>query len=111
MRSEGKKVGLLKPRIFRPFPAYEIAKALSHLKAVAILDRSHSFGAFGGPLFTEIRSAMLENDKIPENINIIYGLGGRDINQEDISAIFDQLNNIVKTGKIKEKVQYFGVRD
>ncbi|MDD4363546.1 MAG: pyruvate ferredoxin oxidoreductase, partial [Atribacterota bacterium] len=111
LRSEGKKVGLLKPRIFRPFPAYEIAKALSHLKAVAILDRSHSFGAFGGPLFTEIRSAMLENDKIPENINIIYGLGGRDINQEDISAIFDQLNNIVKTGKIKEKVQYFGVRD
>ncbi len=111
LRSEGKKVGLLKPRIFRPFPAYEIAKALSHLKAVAILDRSHSFGAFGGPLFTEIRSAMLENDKIPENINIIYGLGGRDINQEDISVIFDQLNNIVKTGKIKEKVQYFGVRD
>lgn len=111
LRAEGKKVGLLKPRVFRPFPYREIAEALSHLKAVAILDRSDSFGAFGGPLFTEIRSAMMEFGKVPENINIIYGLGGRDINQQDISSIYSQLDNITKTGKVKERIQYFGVRE
>ncbi len=111
LREKGKKVGLLKPRVFRPFPYLEIAEALSHLKAVAILDRSDSIGGFGGPLFTEIRSAMMEFGKIPENINIIYGLGGRDINQEDISGIYDELQEIAKSGKVKERIQYFGVRE
>ena len=111
MRANGKKVGLLKPRVFRPFPYQEIAKALSHLKAVAILDRSDSFGAFGGPLFTEIRSAMMEFGKIPENIDIIYGLGGRDINQQDIEGVYKQLDTIVKSGKVKERIQYLGVRE
>ncbi len=111
LRAEGRKVGLLKPRIFRPFPYMEIAQALSHLKAIAILDRSVSFGGFGGPLFTEIRSALLESGKIPENINIIYGLGGRDINQQDIKGIYDQLDGIVRSGRVKERVQYVGVRE
>ncbi len=111
LREKGKKVGLLKPRVFRPLPYLEIAEALSHLKAIAILDRSDSFGGFGGPLFTEIRSAMMEFGKIPVNINIIYGLGGRDINQEDISGIYDQLQEIAKSGKVKERIQYFGVRE
>ena len=111
LREEGKKAGLLKPRVFRPFPYRELAEALSHLKAVAILDRVDSFGAFGGPLFTEIRSAMVDFGKVPENINIIYGLGGRDINQQDISGIYAQLDEIVKAGKVKERVQYVGVRE
>ncbi len=111
LRAKGEKAGLLKPRVFRPFPHREIAQALSHLKAVAILDRSASFGGFGGPLFTEIRSAMMEFGKIPENINIIFGLGGRDINQQDIAGIYDQLDEIVKSGKVKERVQYVGVRE
>lgn len=111
LRDEGKKVGLLKPRVFRPFPNNEIAEALSHLKAVAILDRSDSFGAFGGPLFTEIRSAMMEYGKVPENIDIIYGLGGRDINQQDLRNIYGQLDKIVETGKVKERIQYYGVRE
>ncbi len=111
LRSKGRKAGLLKPRVFRPFPYIEIAQALSHLKAVAILDRSISFGGFGGPLFTEFRSAMMEVGKIPENINIIFGLGGRDINEQDITGIYEQLDEIVKSGKVKERVQYLGVRE
>jgi len=111
LRDEGKKVGLLKPRVIRPFPYQEIAEALSHLKAVAILDRSDSFGGFGGPLFTEIRSAMMEYGKMPENINIIYGLGGRDMNQQDAINVYSQLEEIVKTGKVKERIQYYGVRE
>nr|ADM95005.1 hypothetical protein [uncultured Atribacterota bacterium] len=111
LREEGKKVGLLKPRVFRPFPYLEIAQALSHLKAIAILDRSISFGGFGGPLFTEIRSGMMEFGKAPENINIIFGLGGRDINEQDITGVYKQLEEIAKSGKVKERIQYVGVRE
>ena len=111
LRTKGEKVGLLKLRLFRPFPYKEIAQALSHLKVIAILDRSNSFGAFGGPLFTEIRSALLETGKVPQNVNYIYGLGGRDINQVDIASIYADLENIIKTGKVEERVKYFGVRE
>lgn len=111
LRAKGEKVGLLKLRLFRPFPYKEIAQVLYHLKAIAILDRSNSFGAFGGPLFTEIRSALLEAEKVPQNVNYIYGLGGRDINQVDIASIYADLENIVKTGKIEERVKCFGVRE
>ncbi|MBA7561397.1 pyruvate ferredoxin oxidoreductase [Candidatus Atribacteria bacterium 1244-E10-H5-B2] len=111
LRAEGEKVGLLKLRLFRPFPYKEISQALSHLKVIAILDRSDSFGGFGGPLFTEIRSALLESEKIPQNVNYIYGLGGRDINQTDIVSIYADLDKIAKTGKVKERVKYFGVRE
>jgi len=111
LRVKGEKVGLLKLRLFRPFPHKEIAKALSHLKAIAILDRSDSFGGFGGPLFTEIRSALLDSEKIPQNVNYIYGLGGRDINQTDITSIYADLEKIAKTGKVEEQIKYFGVRE
>jgi len=111
LREKGEKVGLLKLRLFRPFPYKEIAKVLSHLKAIAILDRSDSFGAFGGPLFTEIRSALLELEKTPKNVNYIYGLGGRDINQTDIASIYADLEKIMKTGKVKKLVNYQGVRE
>jgi len=111
LRTKGEKVGLLKLRLFRPFPYRETARALSHLKAIAILDRSDSFGAFGGPLFTEIRSALLEAGEVPQNINYIYGLGGRDINQTNIASIYADLENIIKTGKVEERVKYFGVRE
>lgn len=111
LRTKGEKIGLLKLRLFRPFPYKEVAQVLSHLKAIAILDRSNSFGAFGGPLFTEIRSALLEAGKVPQNVNYIYGLGGRDINQTDIASIFTDLEKIVKTSRVEERVKYFGVRE
>jgi len=111
LRAKGEKVGLLKLRLFRPFPYKEITQALFHLKVIAILDRSNSFGAFGGPLFTEIRSALLEAGKVPQNVNYIYGLGGRDINQTDITSIYADLEKIVKTGKVEERIKYFGVRE
>jgi len=111
LRAKEEKVGLLKLRLFRPFPYREVAQTLSHLKAIAILDRSASFGAFGGPLFTEIRSALLEAGKVPQNVNYIYGLGGRDINQTDIASIYTDLEKIVKTSRVEERVKYFGVRE
>ncbi|MBN3039404.1 MAG: pyruvate ferredoxin oxidoreductase [Candidatus Omnitrophica bacterium] len=110
LRDQGKKVGLLKPRIFRPFPKEKIVAALSKLKAVAILDRSESFSDQGGPLFTEIRSALLDEAKKPLTVNYIYGLGGRDINMKQIKSVYADLEKIVKDKEAKNLVNYLGVR-
>ncbi len=106
LRKEGMKAGLLKLRVFRPFPAEEITAALNHVKLLAVLDRSISFGGFGAPLFTEIRSAFFGKDKAPAIINYIYGLGGRDINVSNIKSVFKDL----ESGKF-ETVNYLGVRE
>jgi pyruvate ferredoxin oxidoreductase alpha subunit len=108
MRKEGKKVGLLKIRLFRPFPSWELRQILKGKKIVAVLDRSESFGAFGGPLFTEIRSAMYE-EKGPKIVNYIFGLGGREIDAGMIERVFTEID-AYKTNEIKEYVKYLGVR-
>ncbi|MBL7158835.1 MAG: pyruvate ferredoxin oxidoreductase [Candidatus Omnitrophica bacterium] len=111
LRKEGLKVGLLKPRFFRPFPKERITKALAGLKAVAVLDRSESFSNEGGPLFTEIKAALYESAKRPLVTNYIYGLGGRDIFPEDIKKVYKDLEDIKKNGKVGSLVNYLGVRD
>jgi len=110
LRAEGKKVGLLRPRVFRPFPKEKIVRALSGLKAVAILDRSEAFSAQGGPLFAEIRSALLDLPRKPRTVNYIYGLGGRDIDLEQIKSVYADLEKIVREKKVKDLVNYLGVR-
>ena len=107
LRKKGIKAGLLRPRFFRPFPKDEIQKCLSKLKAIAILDRSDSFSAQGGPLFSEIKAALYESPERPLITNYIYGLGGRDIFPEDIEKVYNEL----ATGKIKSLVNYLGVRE
>ncbi len=111
LRESGMKVGLLKPVFFRPFPKDRIVKALSKVKAIAVLDRSDSFGAEGGPLFMEIKSALYEAKKHPFITDYIFGLGGRDIFPEDIEKVYGDLDGIKKSGKIKSLVNYLGVRD
>ncbi|MFH1542049.1 MAG: transketolase C-terminal domain-containing protein [bacterium] len=107
LRSKGVKAGMLKLRLFRPFPASQITKALENVKSVAVLDRSDSFSSQGGPVFTEIRSALYGNAKQPKIINYIYGLGGRDIGIEDLHGIFTELKTIEK----KAVINYLGVRE
>ncbi|MBI5700136.1 pyruvate ferredoxin oxidoreductase [Candidatus Saganbacteria bacterium] len=105
LREKGIKAGMLKLRLFRPFPAEEIAEALSQVPNIAVLDRSDSFNAQGGPVFTEVRSAMYNrNAKI---INYVYGLGGRDINVAQIKEVFCQLGRADKM----PMVNYLGVRE
>ncbi|MBI5573983.1 MAG: pyruvate ferredoxin oxidoreductase [Elusimicrobia bacterium] len=111
LRAKGVKAGLLKPRVFRPFPYKEIAEVLSHLKAVAVLDRSDTFSAYAGPVFTEITSALYTINYELLTMNYIYGLGGRDINTEDIKKVFDELTVISKTKKIENPINYIGVRE
>lgn len=104
LRAEGKKVGSIKLRLFRPFPARELAKTLEGLKGVAILDRAVSIGA-SGPLFPEVRSALYEAKDKPKLTNYIYGLGGRDIKPEELKHVYKQL--IYNEGEL---VNYLGVR-
>lgn len=105
LRKQGKKAGLLKIRVLRPFPEKEIAKALEGKKAVAVLDRSLSYGIFS-PVFMEVRSALYGVNRKPRLQNYIYGLGGRNIGLRDIAKVFDELMK----GKISENVKYIGVR-
>ncbi|MFC1559603.1 transketolase C-terminal domain-containing protein [Candidatus Margulisiibacteriota bacterium] len=107
LRSKGKKVGLLKLRVFRPFPHKEIADSLSKVKSVAVMDRSEAFSSTGGPLFTEIRSALYDAKNKPAMVDYIYGLGGRDIKTGEIEKVYLDL----LSGKVKDTVNYLGVRE
>lgn len=111
MRQTGKKVGLIKVRVFRPFPMVELAEAMSKIKAVAVMDKAESFSACGGPLFAEVRSALYDQEDRPKAINIVYGLGGRDICVEDFEMIYDQLFEIARTGNQGEIYRHFGQRE
>jgi len=111
LRNNGIKAGLLKIRVFRPFPAAEIAKALSGKKAVAVMDRCEGFSAVGGPLFAEIRSALYDASDRPLAVNFIYGLGGRDVTTSDIEKVYGDLAEIAASGKAGETYRYLGVRE
>lgn len=110
-RNQGMKVGLLKLRVFRPFPQQQIEAALSHLKAIAVLDRSDALAGTGGPLFHEVRSALYDASSKPSIVNFIYGLGGRDITVEQISDIFNNLKQQGGRKPNQQAVQYLGVRE
>lgn len=110
LRSKGIKAGLLKVRVFRPFPAEEIAKALSHVKAVAVLDKADSLNACGGALFTDVTSGMQISKVNVPTVSYIYGIGGRDTKSTDIESVFSDLSEIVKTGNIGNPYRYLGLR-
>ena len=110
MRAKGIKVGLLKLRMFRPFPSSEIAKALSHLKAIAILDKADSLNGAGGALYEDVVSSLY-TDKIHVNaVNYIYGIGGRDTKSEDIESVFNDLMHIKEENKVENPYRYLGLR-
>jgi pyruvate ferredoxin oxidoreductase alpha subunit len=113
MREEGRKVGLIKPRLFRPFPAKELAEAMSHLKSVAVLDRSASFGAMdnAGPLFLEIVAGLAVNGVQVPVVDYVYGLGGRDILPSQIEGVFQEALEIGEAGGAEQAVTYLGVRE
>lgn len=110
LREQGVKAGLLKIRMYRPFPAEEVAEALSHLKAVAILDKADSLNAAGGALFEDVTSAMYVNKKQVPMVNYVYGIGGRDTTEKQLESVYTDLTEIVKTGKIGDSYRYLGLR-
>nr|WP_320131294.1 pyruvate ferredoxin oxidoreductase [uncultured Holophaga sp.] len=109
-RAKGIRAGLLKPRLFRPFPYDEVAGALKHLKAVAVLDRSDSFGASFGPLYLDIAGALSTVRGGPVLLNKIFGLGGRDYMPEQGEQVLDELVRIAEGEPVKAAKEYIGVR-
>ena len=111
MRKQGIKAGLLRPRLFRPFPYLEMAEALKGCRSVCVMDRADSFGAAGGPLFSEVRSALYDVPKRPIMINKIYGLGGRDLGLEDVRKVYRELVKLAESGNVTTLYEYITVRE
>ena len=106
----GKKVGLVKIRVFRPFPEEELAEALKGMKAIAVMDRSEMFAATSGPLGAEVRAALYSAKSQAELVNYFYGLGGRDITVEDFYQVYERLEKIAETHEITDMYSYIGLR-
>ena len=110
LRQQGIQAGLVKIRVFRPFPGKEIAAALSKVEAVGIMDKTDSFSGNGGPLGAEIRSALYQAGTLVPAVNFIYGLGGRDVRVDDFYHIFAQLEEAKNGGQVPA-YRYIGVRE
>jgi pyruvate ferredoxin oxidoreductase alpha subunit len=111
LRAEGKKAGLLKIRLFRPFPGEEIAQALKNTRFIACMDRTESFSGHCGPLGAEVKSALFNARLMPEVINYVYGIGGRDVAVENIISVFEDLIRIEQTKDAGERYRYLSVRE
>jgi pyruvate ferredoxin oxidoreductase alpha subunit len=110
-RDKGIKAGLLKPRLYRPFPYKEVGEALKHLKAVCVLDRADAFGGSFGPVYLDIATSLYPYQQKPVLINKIYGLGGRDYLPEHAESVLNELVEIAGTGTAKSLKEYIGVRE
>ena len=110
LRQQGKKVGVLKLRVFRPFPEKEIAEALKNCKAVAVMDRCESYNGNSGPLGSEVVAGLYRNKVIIEAVNYIYGLAGRDFTVENAKEIFAELEAVTLGEKQAEQHKYIGLR-
>lgn len=110
LREKGIKAGLLKVRVFRPFPGEEIAEALKNVKAIAVLDKADSLNAAGGALYEDVVTGLYNKKLSIPTVNYVYGIGGRDTKSDDIEKVFNDLSQIVKDGKVENHYRYLGVR-
>ncbi len=111
LREQGVKAGVLKLRVFRPFPEKELAAALKNCKAVAIMDRCESYNGCFGPLGCEVTAALFRNKVFTETVNYIYGLAGRDFTVGHVQTIFGELKDMIENGKEVAQHQYIGLRE
>jgi pyruvate ferredoxin oxidoreductase alpha subunit len=111
LRAKGVKAGLLRIRTYRPFPAEAIAKALGRVKAVAVMERSMSFGGIGGAVFHEVRHALYDAPTHPHIVNYIHGLGGRDTNPTQIHKVYDDLQKMAQAKHVDGLVRFIGLRE
>lgn len=111
LREKGEKVGLLKIRLYRPFPAEAIAEVLKNVKAVAVMDRAESYSNHGGPLGADVMAALFRARSTALATNIIYGLGGRDVRVEDMEQVFEDLQTMIDQDDAGETYRYMGLRE
>ncbi|ACL70817.1 2-ketoisovalerate ferredoxin oxidoreductase subunit alpha [Halothermothrix orenii] len=110
LRADGIKAGLINLRLFRPFPAGQLIRALNGVKVLGVFDRADTFSLNGGPLFLDVKASLYDSSRDLKVVNYIYGLGGRDINVSNIEDILRELVAI-KEGQKEKKVTYYGVRE
>ena len=111
LREKGEKVGLLKIRLYRPFPAEAIADALKNVKAIAVMDRAEGYTNHGGPLGADVMAALFRARSTALATNIIYGLGGRDVRVEDMEQVFEDLQTMIDQNDAGETYRYMGLRE
>lgn len=111
LRQQGLKVGVVRPRVYRPFPGAQIAELLKNVKAVAVVEKATAPGAAAGPIFEDLATAMWEMDSRPKMVNYSTGLGGRDTSSGQFAAVFERLFDIAKGGPVGPRVSYIGVRE
>ena len=113
LRQQGKKVGLIRLRWFRPFPYEQLARALRNAKAIGVIDRDYSFGSpFGsGVVANEVRAALYNAQHRPPLIGFICGLGGREVTLEDVNKTVDICYAAANTGRAERATYWLGVRE
>ena len=111
LREKGEKVGMIKIRLYRPFPADEIADALKNVKAVAIMDRAESYTNHGGPLGADVMVALFRARSEALAVNYVYGLGGRDVRVTDMENVYAELQKIIDDGDAGETYRFMGIRE
>ena len=110
MREKGEKVGLVRLRVFRPFPFEELREVFKNIKAIGVMDRADSLNTMGGPVFNETKSALYDLETRPKMMGFVFGLGGRDFPMEDAIHIIERVKAL-KEGKKVDMVEYIGVRE
>ena len=98
-------------RTFRPLPVEELRRTLGNVKAVAVMDKSMSFGGNGGAVFHEVRHVLYDVEPHPYVVNYIYGLGGRDASPKELRTIYESLQRILQTQRVENPIQYLGLRE
>lgn len=111
LREKGIKAGLLKIRVFRPFPGDEIAEALKNVKALAVMDKAEGLSSVGGPLYADVKAALYGKADGIKCVNYVYGLGGRDVRTDDIKKVYDDLLEIVRSGKVSDTYRFLGLKE
>lgn len=110
LREEGVKAGMVRMRLFRPFPTEALIKAIGDLPVLGVMEKCISFGAPASPLMEEIMTAYYDEEKKPLIANYVHGLGGRDTSKKMVREVYDSLLKIKKDGKVKTRMSYIGVR-
>jgi pyruvate ferredoxin oxidoreductase alpha subunit len=110
LREEGIKAGLLKIRMFRPFPGEEIAEALKGAKVIACMDRTESYNSQDGPIGADVKAALFNAGMAPKVLNYVYGLAGRDVTVESLASVFEDMKTVDETGEIGDTYRYLDLR-
>jgi pyruvate ferredoxin oxidoreductase alpha subunit len=110
LRDEGVKAGMIKLRLFRPFPVQSIKKAVGSVPVLGVMEKCISFGAPASPLMEELMTTYYHDKQKPMMANYVVGLGGRDVSTNMIRQAFDSLIKIKETGRVEKFMNYIGVR-